>query len=245
MRRQKISQLLSSGTAGQAITICGWVRSRRESKNFAFVVLNDGSCQDTMQCVVDAGTAAFDMLAKCQTGAAIRVEGVLKESQGKGQKWEVQALAIEVFGEADPETYPLQKKGHTLEFLRDIAHLRPRTNTFGAVFRMRSALAWHVHDFFQRRGFRWVHTPIITSSDCEGAGEMFTVTSMDLAKVKAGPGGAVDFSQDFFKKHAHLTVSGQLEGEFMAMGLGDIYTFGPTFRAENSLIQPGTCPSSG
>lgn len=234
MQRQKISQLLSAGTPGQSVSICGWVRSRRESKNFAFVVLNDGSCQDTMQCVVDAGTPAFDVLPRCQTGAAVRVEGLLKESQGKGQKWEVQATAIEVFGEADPESYPLQKKGHTLEFLRDIAHLRPRTNTFGAVFRMRSALAWHVHDFFQRRGFRWVHTPIITSSDCEGAGEMFTVTTLDLAKLKPGPGGAVDYSQDFFKKHAHLTVSGQLEGEFMAMGLGDIYTFGPTFRAENS-----------
>ena len=191
MQRQKISQLLSAGTPGQSVSICGWVRSRRESKNFAFVVLNDGSCQDTMQCVVDAGTPAFDVLPRCQTGAAVRVEGLLKESQGKGQKWEVQATAIEVFGEADPESYPLQKKGHTLEFLRDIAHLRPRTNTFGAVFRMRSALAWHVHDFFQRRGFRWVHTPIITSSDCEGAGEMFTVTTLDLAKLKPGPGGGL------------------------------------------------------
>lgn len=234
MQRQKIHQLLSSGSAGQEVIVCGWVRSRRESKNFAFLVLNDGSTQDTLQCIVDAGTEAFSALPRCQTGAAVRIRGVLKESQGKGQSWEVQVSSIDVFGEADAETYPLQKKGHTLEFLREIAHLRPRTNTFGAVFRLRSALAWHVHDFFQSRGFRWVHTPIVTASDCEGAGEMFTVTNLDLNRLKRTPDGGVDFSDDFFKKHAHLTVSGQLEGEFLAMGLGDVYTFGPTFRAENS-----------
>jgi asparaginyl-tRNA synthetase len=219
---------------GQALTVCGWVRSKRESKGVAFIALNDGSTQDTLQLVVPAETAAFNKLSGCNTGAAIRAEGVLKESLGKGQKYEVAVSDIEVFGDADPEKYPLQKKGHSLEFLREIGHLRPRTNTFGAVFRVRNVLSDAVHDFFQGRGFIWVHTPIITSSDCEGAGDMFTVTSLDLKKLPDGCNGDIDFSQDFFGRRAYLTVSGQLEAEFLAMSLGDVYTFGPTFRAENS-----------
>lgn len=234
IRRDRIINILKNGTAGQSVTVCGWVRSRRESKAFAFLVLNDGSCQMTLQCVVDQGIPGFELLSRCQTGASVRVTGELKESQGKGQAWEVVAKKLELFGEANPETYPLQKKGHTLEFLREIAHLRGRTNTFGAVWRVRNALSHGVHEFFQSRGFVWAHTPIITASDCEGAGEMFTVTSMDLNKLPKTDKGQIDWSKDFFGKHAHLTVSGQLEGEFLALSLGDIYTFGPTFRAENS-----------
>ncbi len=234
MNRVRIKNIFSEGNMGQALTVCGWVRSKRESKGVAFIALNDGSTQDTLQLVVPAETAAFNKLSGCNTGAAIRAEGVLKESLGKGQKYEVAVSDIEVFGDADPEKYPLQKKGHSLEFLREIGHLRPRTNTFGAVFRVRNVLSDAVHDFFQGRGFIWVHTPIITSSDCEGAGDMFTVTSLDLKKLPDGCNGDIDFSQDFFGRRAYLTVSGQLEAEFLAMSLGDVYTFGPTFRAENS-----------
>lgn len=235
MQRQRIAKILQTPHLDQDLQVCGWVRSKRESKAFAFLVLNDGSTQDNLQVVVDAGTAAFSALSRCNTGASVRVRGVLKASPGKGQSVEMGASEIEVLGEADPERYPLQKKGHTLEFLREIGHLRPRSNTFGAVFRVRNTLAAAVHEFFQERGFLWVHTPIITASDCEGAGEMFTVTTMDLSQPLAQKSpGQVDFSKDFFGKHARLTVSGQLEGEFMAMAFGDIYTFGPTFRAENS-----------
>jgi asparaginyl-tRNA synthetase len=234
MKRVRIKNIFSECTIGQALTVCGWVRSKRESKGVAFIALNDGSTQDTLQLVVPAEAVAFHKLSGCNTGAAIRAEGVLKESLGKGQKYEVEVSDIEVFGDADPETYPLQKKGHTLEFLREIGHLRPRTNTFGALFRVRNVLSDAVHDFFQGRGFIWVHTPIITSSDCEGAGDMFTVTSLDLKKLPVGNNSDIDFSQDFFGRRAYLTVSGQLEAEFLAMSLGDVYTFGPTFRAENS-----------
>lgn len=235
MNRQRINHILTHGQPGEELQVCGWVRSKRESKAFAFLVLNDGSSQDNLQVVVDAGTPAFAALGNCTTGASVRVKGVLRASPGKGQNLELGAHELDVLGGADPERYPLQKKGHTLEFLREIAHLRPRSNTFGAVFRVRNALAAAVHEFFQSRGFVWVHSPIITASDCEGAGEMFTVTTMDLNKpLPRNDKGEVDFRQDFFGKHAKLTVSGQLEGEFMAMAFGDIYTFGPTFRAENS-----------
>jgi asparaginyl-tRNA synthetase len=226
--------VLSEEYMGKTVTVCGWVRSRRESRGFAFLVLSDGSAQETLQLIVNAETAPFQQIHRCNTGAAIRAEGVLKESPAKGQKFELEVSQIEVFGEADAERYPLQKKGHTLEFLREIAHLRPRTNTFGAVFRLRNILADAVHEFFRSRGFVWVHTPVITSSDCEGAGELFTVTSLDFEHLPKKDGGVTDFSQDFFGRRAFLTVSGQLEAEFLAMSLGNVYTFGPAFRAENS-----------
>ena len=181
-----------------------------------------------------AESETFRELVRCNTGAALRAKGVLKESPGKGQRVEVEVSEIRVFGVSDPEKYPLQKKGHTLEFLREIGHLRPRTNTFGAVLRLRNILSAAVHEFFQYRGFLWVHTPIITASDCEGAGELFSVTSLDIGNPPKQEGGSVDFTQDFFGKRAYLTVSGQLEAEFLAMSLGKVYTFGPTFRAENS-----------
>ena len=234
IRRHRIKDILKSGCEGQSVTVCGWVRSRRESKTFAFLVLNDGSCQATLQCIIDQGISGFDLLARCQTGASVSIEGELKKSQGKGQSWEVHAKKLTLFGEANPETYPLQKKGHTLEFLREIGHLRGRTNTFGAVWRLRNALAHGVHEFFQSRGFIWAHTPIITANDCEGAGEAFTVTTLDLNKIPRTDKGQIDWSKDFFGKHSHLTVSGQLQGEFLALSHGDVYTFGPTFRAENS-----------
>ncbi len=234
MERILIKDILQKGNAGDKVTVCGWVRTRRESKGFAFLVLNDGSSQETLQLVVPGEVSASRELHRCNTGAAISAKGILKESPGKGQRFEIEVSEIEVFGDSDPEKYPLQKKGHTLEFLREIGHLRPRTNTYGAVFRLRNILAAAVHDFFQSRGFAWVHTPIITSSDCEGAGELFSVTSLDLDNPPRKEEGSIDFTQDYFGKRAYLTVSGQLEAEFFAMSLGKVYTFGPTFRAENS-----------
>ena len=234
MERQLIKDVLSDGNIAKPVTVCGWVRTKRESKGFAFLVLSDGSTQDTLQLILNDGTPAFQRLHLCNTGAAIKAKGILKESPAKGQKFEVEVSEIEVFGESDPEKYALQKKGHTLEFLREIAHLRPRTNTFGAILRLRNILASAVHEFFQNRGFIWVHTPIITSSDCEGAGELFTVTSLDFENLPKKEDGKVDFSQDFFGRRAFLTVSGQLEAEFLSLSLGNVYTFGPTFRAENS-----------
>jgi asparaginyl-tRNA synthetase len=234
MQRDRIKTLLSKGTAGQAVTVCGWVRTKRESKEVAFLAVNDGSTQDHLQLVVTSGSPAAAILPRIGTGAALLARGTLRESPAAGQKWEVAVSELEVFGEADPQTYPLQKKGHTLEFLREIGHLRPRTNTLGAVFRVRNTLAFAVHEFFQGRGFVWAHTPLITTSDSEGAGQLFNVTTLDLNAVPRGEGGAIDFDQDFFGRRAYLTVSGQLEAEFMAMALGDVYTFGPTFRAENS-----------
>ncbi|HET6514493.1 MAG TPA: asparagine--tRNA ligase [Thermodesulfovibrionales bacterium] len=234
MERSLIRNILREAEPGQPVTVCGWVRTRRESKDFAFIALNDGSTQETLQLVIPGDTPAFRELHRCNTGAAIRARGILKESPAKGQKIEVEASEIEVIGEADPDQYPLQKKGHTLEFLREIGHLRPRTNTFGAIFRLRNILASAVHDFFQGRGFFWVHTPIITASDCEGAGELFSVTSLDLESLPRKGDGDIDFGRDFFGKRAFLTVSGQLEAEFLALSLGNVYTFGPTFRAENS-----------
>lgn len=234
MERLLIKEILKQGNRGQDVTVCGWVRSRRESKGFAFVALNDGSSQETLQLVVPGGSSAFRELHRCDTGAAIKAKGILKESPGKGQKFEVEVSEIEVFGGSEPDLYPLQKKGHTLEFLREIGHLRPRTNTFGAVFRLRNILSAAVHEFFQKRSFSWVHTPIITSSDCEGAGELFSVTSLDLENLPKNGQDGIDFSRDFFGRRAFLTVSGQLEAEFLALSLGKVYTFGPTFRAENS-----------
>ena len=234
MERILIKDILSDKYLGKPVTVCGWVRSKRESKGFAFLVLSDGSSQETLQLVINSGAPGFQQLHRLNTGAAILAKGILKESPAKGQKFEMEVSELEVFGEADPEKYPLQKKGHTLEFLREIAHLRPRTNTFGAVFRLRNILASAVHEFFQDRGFVWVHTPIITSSDCEGAGELFSVTSFNLENLPGKDDGGIDFSQDFFGRRAFLTVSGQLEAEFLAMSLGNVYTFGPTFRAENS-----------
>jgi len=234
LERLLVKDVLSEENIGKPFTVCGWVRTKRESKGFAFLVLSDGSTQETLQLVINSETPAFQQLHRCNTGAAIKAKGILKESPGKGQKFEMDVSEIEVFGEADPEEYPLQKKGHTLEFLREIAHLRPRTNTYGAVFRLRNILAASVHEFFQDRGFVWVHTPVITSSDCEGAGELFTVTSLDLENLPKRDDGGIDFSQDLFGRRAFLTVSGQLEAEFLAMSLGKVYTFGPTFRAENS-----------
>lgn len=234
MERILIKNILSDEYIGKPVTVCGWVRSKRESKGFAFLVLSDGSTQETLQLVINSGAPAFQQLLRLNTGAAILAKGILKESPAKGQKFEMEVSELEVFGEADPEKYPLQKKGHTLEFLREIAHLRPRTNTFGAIFRLRNILASAVHEFFQDRGFVWVHTPVITSSDCEGAGELFSVTSFDLENLPGKDDGGIDFSQDFFGRRAFLTVSGQLEAEFLAMSLGNVYTFGPTFRAENS-----------
>ncbi len=212
----------------------GWVRTRRGNKHVQFVALNDGSTIKNIQIVFDLQKFSEDDLRNITTGCSLHVVGRLVESMGKGQSVEVQAERFEVFGLADPEKYPLQKKGHTLEFLREIAHLRPRTNTFGAVLRVRSALAFAIHKFFNERGFFYLHTPLITASDCEGAGAMFQVTTLDLNNLPKTDDGKVDFSADFFGKPTALTVSGQLEGELGATALGAIYTFGPTFRAENS-----------
>ncbi|MFW7377969.1 MAG: asparagine--tRNA ligase [Oligoflexus sp.] len=233
MSRVIIKKILSGGSAGKSITVCGWVRSKRVSKAFAFLVINDGSTQQDLQLVVDSNTKAFEVLADCSTGAAIKADGVLKESQGKGQQWELHVDKLTALG-ASPTDYPLQKKGHTLEFLREIAHLRGRSNTFGAVFRIRNLLATSIHEFFQSRGFMWAHTPILTASDCEGAGELFQVSNLDMNDPPRDDKGQIDWSKDFFGKKAHLTVSGQLNGEAMALAFGSIYTFGPTFRAENS-----------
>jgi len=237
MKRSKIAALMSAAPVGTDVDVRGWVRTRRGNKYVQFVALNDGSTIDNLQIVFDMSRFSDEQLRGVTTGASLRVVGRLVESQGKGQSIEVQADTLEVYGTADPEKYPLQKKGHSLEFLREIAHLRPRTNTFGAILRVRSALAFAVHKFFQGKGFFYLHTPLITSSDCEGAGAMFQVTTLPLADVPRTDDGAVDYSRDFFGKPAALTVSGQLEGELGATAIGEIYTFGPTFRAENSNTQ--------
>lgn len=219
---------------GQDICVKGWARTKRGNKSVAFIALNDGSTIKNIQIVADVEKFSEDTLKRITTGACLKVEGKLVESMGKGQSVEVQANSIEIYGEADVEKYPLQKKGHTLEFLRDIAHLRPRTNTFSAVFRIRHAMAYAIHKYFNDRGFFYWHSPLITASDCEGAGEMFQVTTLDLENPPRNEEGKIDYSQDFYGRHTSLTVSGQLEGELGAMSLGKIYTFGPTFRAENS-----------
>ena len=219
---------------GSEVSVKGWVRTRRGNKHVQFVALNDGSTIRNMQIVFDMSQFTDEQLKPITTGASIHVTGLLVESMGKGQTCEVQARTLEVYGTADPDTYPLQKKGHTLEFLREKAHLRPRTNTFGAILRVRSALAFAIHSFFNERGVTYLHTPLITASDCEGAGAMFQVTTLDLNDIPRNDDGKVDYSSDFFGKPTALTVSGQLEGELGATALGEIYTFGPTFRAENS-----------
>ncbi|MCH8839300.1 MAG: asparagine--tRNA ligase [Planctomycetes bacterium] len=221
---------------GRQVTLQGWIRTRRDSKGgFSFLELNDGSCLANIQIVADGDLPNYEAdVKRLSAGCSVTVHGEIKPSQGKGQATEVQAAEVVVHGWADPEEYPLQKKRHSFEKLREWAHLRPRTNTFGAVMRIRNRICRSIHDFFQEDGFLYVHTPIITANDCEGAGEMFRVTSLDLANVPRTGEGAVDFGQDFFERPAYLTVSGQLEGEIYATALSKIYTFGPTFRAENS-----------
>lgn len=233
--RTLIKHALKSEEAIDPITLKGWVRTRRDSKDFSFIELNDGTCLANIQCIADADISGYTDIAKMTTGSAVRITGKLVESPGKGQKWEVQASEIELIGES-PADYPLQKKGHTPEFMRSISHLRPRANLYGAVFRMRSRMAQAVHRFFDERDFTYVHTPLITASDCEGAGEMFRVTTLDPSEAKPQK-----FEDDFFNKASYLTVSGQLEGETFATALSNIYTFGPTFRAENSNTSRHAC----
>jgi asparaginyl-tRNA synthetase len=229
--RLRIRDLLKTTPAGQTVTVQGWVRTFRSNQ---FIALNDGSTNNNLQVVIDFNNLPEEILKRITTGAAINVIGILVPSLGKGQAVEVKATTLEILGDSNPEKYPLQPKKHSLEFLREIAHLRFRTNTFGAVFRVRNALAFAIHKFFNEKGFIYMHTPIITSSDAEGAGEMFRVTSLDLKNPPKDEQGEIDYRQDFFGKSTNLTVSGQLEGELAAMAFTDIYTFGPTFRAENS-----------
>ncbi|HSV55821.1 MAG TPA: amino acid--tRNA ligase-related protein, partial [Magnetospirillaceae bacterium] len=232
-----IRDLLSRTPDGGILTVKGWVRTRRESKSAVFLELNDGSCMASLQCVFDLSAGIPDSLrhelSRCGTGASASATGVLVPSPAAGQAVELRASGLEVIGEAPAESYPLQKKNHSLDFLRGVAHLRPRTNTFGAVSRVRNQMAYAIHTFFQERGFQWIHTPIITASDCEGAGAMFQVTTLDLDAL-AKSGKPVDYAKDFFDRKAYLTVSGQLNVETYCMALGRVYTFGPTFRAENS-----------
>ena len=223
-----------AGSASTGVTVHGWVKTRRDGKGVHFIQLNDGSCFADLQVVVEAGTDAAAAIADVTTGSCLRVDGDLVESPGSGQAVELKAREIHLFGTADPASYPLQKKGHTMEFLRDIAHLRSRSNTFGAVFRVRNALSYAIHRFFQERGFLYLHSPLITGSDAEGAGAMFRVSTLDLMNLPRTPQGGVDFAQDFFGRSTCLTVSGQLEAEIFALAFSNVYTFGPTFRAENS-----------
>lgn len=233
LRRTKIVDLLKSATTQPEVLAKGWVRTRRDSKDFSFIEINDGSCLKNLQIIAQNNLPNYNEVKNLSTGSSVAVRGALVESQGGNQKYEVVAEKIEIYSLA-PEDFPLQKKKHSDEYLRTIAHLRPRTNKYGAAFRVRSALSYAIHKFFQERGFKYVHTPIITGSDCEGAGEMFQITTLDMKNPPRLPNGEIDYSQDFFGKPAHLTVSGQLNGEMYACALGDIYTFGPTFRAENS-----------
>jgi asparaginyl-tRNA synthetase len=230
-RRTRIREILQATGGGSPVTVSGWVRTFRNNQ---FIALNDGSTNNNLQVVVDFNKLPEETLKRITTGAAITATGELVQSIGKGQTVELKASTLEIVGDSDPEKYPLQPKKHSLEFLREIAHLRFRTNTFGAVFRVRNSLAFAIHKFFNERGFVYMHTPIITASDAEGAGETFRVTSLDMANPPKDESGQVDYRQDFFGKSTNLTVSGQLEGELAAMAFSDIYTFGPTFRAENS-----------
>lgn len=233
-QRIKIKDLLNTKDFNKEIHIKGWVRTKRGGKGITFIALNDGSVIHNIQIVIDNSNFNEEELKQITTGSCIGVTGKLVKSVGKDQSIEIQASDIEIYGSADPNLYPLQKKGHTLEFLREIAHLRPRTNTFGSVFRIRHALSFAIHKYFNDRGFYYLHTPIITGSDCEGAGEMFRVTTLDPKAPPLNKDGTIDYNEDFFGKETNLTVSGQLEGELAAMALSQIYTFGPTFRAENS-----------
>ncbi|MDQ2868173.1 MAG: asparagine--tRNA ligase [Verrucomicrobiota bacterium] len=228
-----IKSALASAAPAPEILVQGWVRTRRDSKDFSFIELNDGSCLRNLQIIAPSALTNYATVQKLITGASIRVRGELVASQGKGQQWELKACAIEIIGSSD-DSYPLQKKGHTPEFLRGISHLRPRSNLFGSVFRVRSRLAFAIHQFFQERGFVYVHTPIITGSDCEGAGELFRITTIDARNPPRTANGEIDYAQDFFARSTYLTVSGQLEAEAFACALSKVYTFGPTFRAENS-----------
>jgi asparaginyl-tRNA synthetase len=232
MKRIKVLDLLKSDTPINEVLVKGWVRTRRDSKDFSFVEINDGSCLKNLQVIASNTLDNYDAVTKLATGSAVAVAGTLIESHGPGQKWEVVADRVDIISIA-PETYPLQKKRHTDEFLRTIAHLRPRTNKYGAAFRIRSELSYSIHKFFRDRGFKYIHTPIITASDCEGAGELFRVTTLALDNLPAKD-GKVDSALDFFGTEANLTVSGQLSAEMFALALGDVYTFGPTFRAEDS-----------
>lgn len=233
LKRTKIVKLLASESEQPQVLVKGWVKTRRDAKDFSFVEINDGSCLKNMQVIANNNLPNYEDIKKLTTGSSVAVKGKLVASQGGSQKYEVVAEEIEIYSIA-PDDFPLQKKKHSDEFLRTIAHLRPRTNKYGAAFRIRSQLSYAIHKFFQERGFKYVHTPIITGSDCEGAGEMFQVTTLDLNNLPRTADGKIDYSKDFFGKEAHLTVSGQLNGEMYATALGDIYTFGPTFRAENS-----------
>jgi len=232
MKRTKIVNLLQSKTPIDHVLIKGWVRTRRDSKSLSFIEVNDGSCLKHIQIIADNTLNNYKDITSLSTGSAVSVSGKLAESKGSGQKWEVIAKTVEILSVA-PETYPLQKKRHTDEFLRTIAHLRPRTNKYGATFRIRSELSYAIHKFFKEKGFRYIHSPVITGSDCEGAGELFRVTTLALDNLPFKD-GKTDYSEDFFGKEANLTVSGQLSAEMFALALGDVYTFGPTFRAENS-----------
>ncbi len=232
MNRQKIATLINADRPMAKVLVKGWVRTRRDAKSFSFIEINDGSCLGNIQVIADRAMADYDLVRKLTTGSAVCVTGALVASQGGGQRWEIQADTLTVISVA-PESYPLQKKRHSDEFLRAIAHLRPRTNKYGAAFRIRSELSYAVHRFFRDRGFRYIHTPIITGSDCEGAGELFRITTLDLMNVPTQD-AQVDYAQDFFATETNLTVSGQLSVEMFALSLGDVYTFGPTFRAENS-----------
>ena len=235
MRRERIATLLASEHVDVKTTVMGWVRTKRDSKGgFTFLEVNDGSCLSNLQVIANSTLPNYrEEVIKLHTGCSVRVSGPVVASPGKGQKVEMQADEIQVLGWSDPQSYPLQKKKHSFDFLRSIAHLRPRTNTFGAVARVRNAMSLAIHTFFQERGFIYIHTPIITGSDCEGAGEMFKVTTLDLGRIPQKD-GQIDFEKDFFSTPANLTVSGQLEAEVYALAMGDVYTFGPTFRAENS-----------
>lgn len=226
MKRELVVDLLNAKEPKEGVTACGWIRTRRDSKDFSFIEINDGSCLANLQCFLDHNSPAYASLNDASTGAAIEIKGDLAASPGKGQKWELKTRELNILGLADPQTFPLQKKRHSDEFLRGIAHLRPRTNKYGAAFRIRSEAGFAIHNYFRENHFIWAHTPILTGSDCEGAGEMFRVTTLPMSP-DAG-------QEDFFNRPCSLTVSGQLEAEAMALGLGRVYTFGPTFRAENS-----------
>jgi asparaginyl-tRNA synthetase len=234
MTHIKVKDLLSSTDVNREVTVKGWVRTKRGNKNINFISINDGSIIHNIQVVAEVAKFDENILKQITTGSCIRTTGTLVQSQGQGQSVEIQATEIEVYGTADVETFPLQKKEHTLEFLREIAHLRPRTNTFGAVLRLRHHMTFAIHKFFNDKGFFNLHSPIITGSDAEGAGEMFRVTTLDLENLPKNEDGSINFKEDFFGKPTNLTVSGQLEGELAALSLGLVYTFGPTFRAENS-----------
>jgi asparaginyl-tRNA synthetase len=232
IKRKKISNILASDNQTDRVLVKGWIRTQRNSKGFSFIELNDGSCLKNIQIIVDDSIDNYGELSKLLTGSAVSVQGNVVASKGKGQKWEIRAEKMDVISTA-PESFPLQKKRHSDEYLRTIAHLRPRTNKYSAVFRIRSEVSYAVHRFFRDRGFRYIHTPVLTGSDCEGAGDLFRVTTLDLESLPVSQ-GKTDYSKDFFGKEANLTVSGQLSAEMFALSLGDVYTFGPTFRAENS-----------